>query len=220
MKYLFILLVLLISAEVKSQCATYKISPRGDTLNCTDKKGLRQGKWVNHYEEIRGEPGFEEEGVYKNSRKEGVWRLYSLQGDLVGVENYKWGNKDGVQQYYTIMGDLMLEESWKAFNPESPYDTVKVYDLENPDKFEWKVIKVDGASLKHGTWKYYDHGVIVKTEKYVLDKLETKPSNNSDSTAVANKNAKKPDKPTVIQDYEKKNKNKKSVKYKDGATGY
>jgi hypothetical protein len=219
MKYLFIILIFS-SLQSAAQCVTYKISVKGDTLNCTDKKGLKQGKWINRYDEVRGEAGYEEEGVLINSKKEGIWRLYSLQGDLAGVENYRWGNKDGVQQYYNMMGDLVLEESWKAVNPDNPYDTIKVFNLTNPDDYEWKVVKLDGVALKHGTWKFYDNGIIVKTEKYVLDKLETKPpKNDADSTATVSK-AKKPDKPSAIQDYEKKNKNKKSVKYKDGATGY
>src|ERR1700749_3676625 len=83
-----------------SQLKGYTIGPRGDTLNAVDGKDHKQGKWVNHVDEVRGEPGFEEEGVYKDNRKEGVWRIYTLMGDLMGVEFYKWGNKDGVCQYF------------------------------------------------------------------------------------------------------------------------
>ena len=99
-----------------AQWKDFTISPKGDTLNCLDKQDRRQGRWVNHFDELRGEPGYEEEGVYKNGRKEGTWRLYSLQGDLIGVEFYKWGNKDGVCQYFGINGTLLREEGWRALN--------------------------------------------------------------------------------------------------------
>src|SRR5579871_6665832 len=91
-----ILVMLLTASHAYSQWKSFMISPSGDTLNCIDQKGMKQGRWVNHYDEVRGEPGYEEEGVFKNDRKEGTWRLYTLQGDLSGVEFYKWGEKDGV----------------------------------------------------------------------------------------------------------------------------
>src|SRR5437870_1695959 len=86
-----------------AQYKTYSISAKGDTINAIDKKDLKQGKWVIRVEEVRGEPGYEEEGIFKDNNKEGVWRQYNLTGDLIGVENYKLGGKDGIQQYYTYL---------------------------------------------------------------------------------------------------------------------
>jgi hypothetical protein len=31
---------------------------------------------VVHVESLRGEPGYEEEGVFENNRKEGEWRIF------------------------------------------------------------------------------------------------------------------------------------------------
>ena len=78
-----------------SQCVEYSLTANGDTINCKDKKGLKQGKWVNRIEELRGEPGYEEEGVYQNNNKTGYWRIFTLQGDLIGIENYRYGQKIG-----------------------------------------------------------------------------------------------------------------------------
>lgn len=214
MRFLFVLLMMM-AMDASAQCVKYFIGVKGDTLNCVDAKDKKQGKWINRYEQVRGEPGYEEEGEYKNDRKEGIWRLYNLQGDLMGIENFRWGNKDGVQQYYNMMGDLVFEESWRAINPESPYDTIKVFKLDNPEDYEWKVIKVDGSSLKNGTWKYYDKGVLVKTEQYEMDKLVTPKKEEP----LVSKEPKKVAKPQAVLDFEKKNKGKKNVKYKDGATG-
>src|SRR5579871_5810378 len=96
----FLLFALLANLTAQCQLKDYTIGPRGDTLNGIDKQNRKQGKWVNHYDEIRGEKGFEEQGVYKDDKKEGVWKLFSLEGDLIGIEQYKWGNKAGVCQYF------------------------------------------------------------------------------------------------------------------------
>jgi len=209
-----------------AQCKTYIIGVKGDTLNCTDNGGLKQGKWVVKTPPLRGEPGFEEEGIFKNNKKEGYWRRYSEQGDVMAIENYKYGYKNGISQYYSLQG-IIREESWRAVNPEYPYDTIRVYDLKDPDKYDLRVVKVEGTSYKQGTWKYYDPntGSITKTEDYVMDK-KVDPftgrnmdsvSTSTDTSAIAKK---KLDKPAEVLQYEKKNSNKKKIKVRDGVTGY
>ena len=144
------------------------------------------------------------------------------------VHNYqrKRCNKDGVSQYFNITG-LSREESWKATNPDNPYDTIEVPDLRDPYKVEMKVIKLEGSSAKHGTWKYYESGTgnIVKSEKYFLDKLEDPASMIIPLDAVANDSVpgvKKPSttktKPAAVLEFEKKNSGKKKVKVIDGRT--
>ena len=134
---------------------------------------MKQGKWAIKIESLRGEPGYQENGVFKDDKKEGTWRTFSLMGDLLAVENYRWGNKDGKSQYYSLTGPVR-EESWKAVNPDNPYDTVDVYDPIDPYKVARQVVKIEGSSVKHGTWKFYDtqSGEVVKSENYFLDKIE------------------------------------------------
>ena len=62
MKWLFIPL-LFISFAASSQCKSYRITNNGDTINCIDNNDKRQGKWSVKVEGVRGEPGYEEEGV-------------------------------------------------------------------------------------------------------------------------------------------------------------
>ena len=149
-------------------------------------------------------------------------------GDVIAEENYKWGNKDGVCRYYNLIG-LLREESWRAINPKYPYDTVRAYHLDNPDKYDLRIIKVDASTVKHGTWNYYDpeRGTIIKTEEYAIDQLITNKKANSvfinsdtasqkkvsDSLSLNNKK-----KPPEVLEYEKKNQ-KKKIKVRDGATG-
>ena len=79
MKRLIFLGLVLISCKGFSQAGSFIIGVKGDTLNKVDAKNQKQGKWVIRLDEVRGEPGYEEEGEFKNGRKEGTWRIYSLQ---------------------------------------------------------------------------------------------------------------------------------------------
>jgi len=210
-----------------SQCKTYKLARNGDTLNCTDVNDRKQGKWIERREGLRGEAGYDAEGVYENDKRNGYWRLYTTMGDLYAVENYRWGNKNGLSQYFSITG-LVREESWKAVNPDNPYDTIEVPDPVNPYKVEMKVVKLEGSTVKHGSWKYYDSktGFIIKTENYILDKLEDAGKRMdrivgeisvNDSSIIKKKLAGPKEKPKEVVDFEKKNKGK-SIKVQDGRT--
>jgi hypothetical protein len=234
MRYI-LFIILLISINGYSQCKTFKIGVKGDTLNCIDMKGMKQGRWVNELPPLRGEKGYEEQGVYINDKKEGQWQQFTLDGDLLAIENYRWGNKNGRSIYYTPFGQPIREESWKAVNPDNPYDTVDVFGLNDPSKVIRKeVIKLDGHTLRHGTWKFFDPdlGTVVKTEQYKLDKLvvagvvedELAPIDISTGTTAKVKSdttgKKSIAKPKEVAEYEKKNAGKKKVKTRTGQTGY
>jgi antitoxin component YwqK of YwqJK toxin-antitoxin module len=173
MRWLYILL-LFFSVGGFAQWKDFKLTSKGDTLNRVDMQGVKQGPWKHRYENVRGEPGYEEEGYYENNRKVGEWRLFSLMGDLVGVEHYKWGLKDGLCQYFSNQGELRLEQSWKAFNPDKEYDTLTIEDPDKFDTYRTVVVKNEGAAIRHGIWKYYDPttGAIMRSERYTLGKLE------------------------------------------------
>jgi hypothetical protein len=202
-----------------AQHKSYKLTAKRDTINIVDKNGLKQGKWVIHKDELRGEPGYEEEGIFKNDKREGIWRQYNLTGDIIGVENYKMGGKDGVQQYYTYLGDLYREERWRGYNPDAPYDTIPIYGTGSNEVIEFKIVKAEQYSVKHGEWKYFDPttGRLVKSEKYDRGFLE-KPGGTPTANAAAKSPYKKPDKTPEMIEWEKKNKGKKKA-LRDGRTG-
>jgi antitoxin component YwqK of YwqJK toxin-antitoxin module len=228
MRYSLIALSFLIYVHAASQCKTFRIGSNGDTLNCSDFNGLKQGKWTIHMDPLRGEPGYEEEGGFKNDRKEGIWRRFNLMGDIMAVETYRWGLKNGKSQYFTING-IEREENWRASNPNKSYDTIDVADPMVPNKYEKVIVKVDGTSLKHGVWKYYNpmYGTVTHTEKWVLDNLQgdqpetiVKTIDNPIPDSLAGepkKDLSKP-KPKEVEEFEKKNKGKKQ-KVRDGKTG-
>ncbi len=215
---------ILIGLQGIAQCKTYRLTSNGDTINCTDMKSEKQGKWKIRVESLRGEPGFEEEGVFRNDKKEGPWRMYSLEGDFIALENYRWGFKDGICRYYTIAG-LEREESWRAINPEKPYDTIDVPDVVDQYKVIRRVIKREGDAYKNGVWKYYKPGSLslIRTENYDMDKLVIPKVEADIATVIAKsdttKKALQKLKTKEILDFEKKNAGKKAFKVRDGSTG-
>lgn len=176
----FLLLPLFIFSVNSSfaQCKTYQLSAKGDTLNCTDFKGLKQGKWIVSTPKLRGEPGNESEGIFINDKKEGIWRTFNLMGDLIAQENYRWGNLHGKQSYFTIAG-LEREESWRAVNPNKTFDTLDVPDPANPLQFERIVVKNEGGSIKHGLWRAYNPntGALLESEEYIMGQLKSEREN-------------------------------------------
>lgn len=184
----------------------FKITPRGDTINRIDKNNKKQGPWWFRYEEVRGEPGFEEEGYFYNDKKQGPWKKFSLMGDLIAQEYFIAGYRDGKQMYYNRMGDLVREESWKAVDPSHPYDTIMVPDIDYPERMIKKIIKHESAEVKHGVWNYYDPvmGTVTKTERFVFGQQEQMVSKPNATPAM--KNETKPSSSLVApQTGEKKN---------------
>jgi hypothetical protein len=236
MRYL-IILVLLTSITSQAQWKTYQLTPKGDTLNRVDLAGKKQGPWVVQVPELSGERGYEEDGYYENDQKVGMWRRFSLEGDMIAVENYYFGMKNGKCLYFTNAGEPLREEMWRAIDPKSPYDTIDIRDVNDPSKVVRKeIIKIEPASYKHGTWVYYDvmRGTVEKTEHWVMnkprvdeataqangDELAPIDVTNGDATTAEKKEEKKPlTKPQAILDYEKKNSGKKKTKVRDGQTG-
>ncbi len=201
---------------------SFEISVKGDTINALDKTGLKQGKWVLHTEPLRGEPGYEEEGEFIDDKRVGPWRRYNLSGDILAIENYKWGFRDGKQQYFSMLGDLLREEGWIAMDPKNPYDTIEVPDLNNPMVMTTKIIKHETSELKHGIWKIYDptNGAILKSESWFYGEKDNGllGGGGGDNKPVSGEKSSTP-KPKAVADWEKKNAGKKNIKVRDGRTG-
>ncbi len=201
-----------------AQYKEYKLNAKGDTINAVTKEGKKEGKWVIHFDEVRGEPGYEEEGMYKKGEKDGIWRRYNLQGDIIAVENWKLGGKDGLQQYFTYLGDLVREESWKGYNPDAPYDTIAIYGTGSGEIVDYKIVKAEPYSVKDGEWKYYEPGSgrLMKLEKWNRNVLEV--PNAPKPVVVADDKPKKVEKTAEMREWEIKNKGKKKV-IRSGQTG-
>lgn len=241
MRYLLIV-TLLISFNSRAQWKNYVIGKTHDTLNRVDMKGLKQGPWVVDVDALRGEDGYDEQGYYKDDKKEGQWKRFSPEGDLLAIENYYLGMKSGRCKYFLYTGELLREESWRAIDPKNPYDTIDVVDVNDPSKILRKeIVKIEPNSYKHGTWTYYntETGAIASTEEWVMNKRKediiatgneddlapidvTKGSSNksnANSNTTQTEEKKQVSKPKEVLDFEKKNAGKKKIKVRDGSTG-
>lgn len=216
--------LLLFVLKGTAQYKSYLISTNGDTLNVVDSKGLKQGKWVISVGELRGEPGYDEEGFFKNDKKSGVWRRYSSTGDILAVENYRYGGKDGIQEYFSFLGDIMKQEEWRAYNPDAPFDTIAVYGPGNNEIIDYKIVKATQYSVPHGEWKYFEPGGhVAKVENYdrghLVEEVDKKTATVSDilttsETAKSTETAGPTEKVKTkeILEYEKKYSKKKRNK--------
>jgi len=215
MRNLLFFFLLSISIPGTSQLKSFTIGPKGDTLNGIDQNGKKQGKWVNRVDEVRGEPGYEEEGEYRNNRKEGGWRVYTLSGDLAGMEFYRWGNKNGTCQYF-VNGNLVREENWRALNPDKQYDTLQVEDIDRLNVYKTVIVKNEGVAIRDGVWKFYDSetGRLTHTQTYTLGKKEI--PKNPVATENSTDDKKTVAKPKEVLDFEKKT-GKKKVKVQNGS---
>ncbi|RYY64564.1 MAG: hypothetical protein EOO12_09330 [Chitinophagaceae bacterium] len=176
--------MLLAALPAAAQYKSFIIGVKGDTLNRVDKKGLQQGPWVVKQAAVRGERGYEEEGVFNDGYRNGVWRRYSLDGDLIALEQYRWGMKDGKQVYFDIEGKPLREEMWRAIDPKSPYDTVPVRDLQDPNKITgYRIVKVEPVAHKHGTWKFFNarDGRLEETQEWFMDRLKKEGESDADA---------------------------------------
>lgn len=213
----FLLIFLFSCIHSLAQYKSFDLSKSGDTINKVDKKDLKQGKWVINVPEIRGEPAYVEIGSYKNGKKEGTWRRFDNTEDLIALEQYKFGGKDGIQQYFTRFGALIREESWRAYNPDAPYDTIPIYGKGNNEILDFKIVKAEQYSVRHGEWKYYEAstGKLLRTEHW--DRGAPLKENIQ---PVAELDPKKMKKPLEVLEFEKLNSRKKKVKLREGATKY
>jgi hypothetical protein len=242
MRYLLIA-ALFISFSSNAQWKSYSFTPKRDTINRVDLKGMKQGPWVEHIAPMRGEDAYDEQGFYKDDKREGTWKRFSPEGDLLAVEGYYLGMKTGKCKYYLYTGELEREESWRAIDPKSPYDTIDVVDVNDPSKILRKeIVKVEPMSYKNGTWTYYDTetGTVKSTEEWVMNKRKedivvtdnnnddlapidvTKGSNNkskTNSNTAQTDEKKQAAKPKEVLEFEKKNSGKKKIKVRDGSTG-
>lgn len=208
-------LFLFISTIVSAQYKDFSLNQIGDTINATNNDGQKVGKWVIEVGELRGEPGYVEEGVYKKGEKHGYWRRYSTLGDLLAVENFIYGGKAGLQQYFTFLGELEHEENWKGYNPDAPYDTIPVYGTGSGEIVDYKIVKAQPYSVKDGEWRYYEAGRLIRTEQWSNNNIVNP---NAPKVVAGKKPYVKPEKvektPAML-DWEKKHRGKK---YVEGAT--
>jgi len=132
-------------------------------INQRDAQNRKQGRWVEEVGELRGEPGYTWEGVYKNGRKEGVWKKTSAIGNLLAEETYKNNVLDGYCKYYFPNGKPSEEGAFLATEIEGQRDTIMIIDPVTNAETPTEIVR-QGNSVRNGVWKLYDEetGKMVK----------------------------------------------------------
>ena len=152
--FLFFLLPSLLSTDSMAQVKS----------NQRDAQNRKQGYWIEQVAELRGEPGYTWEGVYKNDRKEGIWKKNSAIGNPIAEETYKNNVLDGYCKYYYPGGKLSEEGMYMPTEIEGQRDTIMIIDPVTNAETPTEIIR-KGNPVRNGVWKLYDEetGKMVKT---------------------------------------------------------
>lgn len=146
-------------------------------MNSVDAQKRKQGPWVEQVPSLRGEPGYSWEGSYKNNRKEGVWKKYNVNGDVIAEETFKNGALDGLCKYYYPDGRLAATGVMLAVDLEGQKDTVTVVDPVSGEETLTEVTR-KGHSVRHGEWRVYDEDGSMIRETYERGELSTSAAGN------------------------------------------
>lgn len=120
---------------------------KGDTVNCTDINGLKQGLWIYFQ-------GDENEivsqcGTYIDSKKEGKWLTYYENGNLKSSITYLKNKQNGYAIIYYEDGTVAEEGIWKENRWTGEYKYF--YPNGNP-AYIWNF---DDEGSRTGSQKYY-----------------------------------------------------------------
>ncbi|MFB6457293.1 toxin-antitoxin system YwqK family antitoxin [Chitinophaga sp. Hz27] len=133
--------------------------------NQKDEKGRKQGLWMEEVGEIRGEPGFTWEGVYKNDRKDGKWTKSTHSGILLAEETYKNNALNGYCKYFYPDGKKSAEGLIVSSEIPGQKDTIAVIDLETGNETMKEIVR-EGNPVRQGLWKVYDEETGKMSKEY------------------------------------------------------
>lgn len=107
-------------------------------INRRDPRGKKTGLWIEYYNDVEPETGIEKakrlEGRYRNGLKNGYFREYDRNGELLSTLKYIDG------EVVENVEELMAVEKKRTFHPNA--------------QVEWEKTYLNGQ--EHGIWKKYD----------------------------------------------------------------
>lgn len=101
-----------------SQAQSFQVSSlTTDTINSTDGKGKKQGRWVFYGGQkdssCYGKNQIVEEGQYDKGKREGQWINYYCNGNKKSVLSYKNGIPSGKLELFDTTGKMVEEGTWQ-----------------------------------------------------------------------------------------------------------
>lgn len=129
-----------------------EITPN-DSTNITDENNLKQGHWII-YGRNKKVPGYAddqkvEEGPYKDSKKQGMWKAYFNNGRLKNELTFINNRANGYAKMYYENGNLAEEGMWKDNKWIGPY---KYFHENGNIAKEWNH---DETGKRVGVQKYF-----------------------------------------------------------------
>jgi len=159
---------------------------KGDTINRTDSKGLKQGVWKRFYDNDQ----LFSETIFKNGKATGSTKLFYKTGEKQGVMTYEIDGKTSRMISYWPNGKIKAagkymnqekDSTWNYYNELDSLTSVENYKSGKPDGL-WKVYYPDGKlseetnymnGLKNGPFKrYFTNGNLKMTGTYAADTFE------------------------------------------------
>ncbi len=187
-----------------------------DSLNFTDANDKKQGKWII-YGKTNHKPGFtddqkEEEGIYVDGKKTGIWKEYYPNNALKSKITYENGRPNGYAIMYHDNGKIKEEGLWQMARWVGDY---KLYydngQVQQEFKFtaggkregEQKYYYENGQVMIEGNWAGGKESGIIKEYYENGDIREEKNFNDGNFDAATSKSY-EPKKPVVVKTPEEK----------------
>ena len=145
MKFLFFLISFILLISVNSVAQNFKIF-NGDTINRIDDNNLKQGMWVV----FNNDTGKKiDEGIYKNNKKNGIWKKYYKSGTIKSEITYLNNIPNGYAKFYYKNGNISEEGMWKINKWTGNY---KYYFENGKLSYDWHY---NSSGKRTGEQKYY-----------------------------------------------------------------
>lgn len=194
MRLVFISLIFCL-ATIPSYSQTFEIVD-GDTINKVDAEGKRQGKWQvkarSRVDKGYTEGQLIEEGVYKNTRKQGVWKKYYPDGKIKSEITYVNSRPKGPYTLYYPNGNIEEQSNWartkntgafKRYHPNGKIAQDFTFTEGGKRTGKQTYYYENGNVRLEGTWteglesgemkEYYENGDLMAVKNFangVLDK--------------------------------------------------
>jgi antitoxin component YwqK of YwqJK toxin-antitoxin module len=168
----------------------------GDTINKKDINNKRQGRWIVKANPTKN-PGYTaasilEEGVYEDSRKEGLWKTYFPNGKLKSEITYERSRPKGAYTLYYDNGNIEEKGIWertkntgdfKRYHENGKVSQEFTFTESGKRSGEQKYYYENGQLRLVGTWQegqetgemreYYENGDLMSIKNFnegILDK--------------------------------------------------
>lgn len=159
---------------------------KGDTINRTDSKGLKQGAWKRFYDNDQ----LFSETIFKNGKPVGVTSMFYKTGEKQGLLTHDKDGKTSRMLSFWQNGKIKAtgkyisqekDSTWNYYSPQDTLTSIENYKAGKPHGV-WKNFYPDGKlaeetyyanGMKHGSSKtYFTSGSLKMSAVYKNDSFD------------------------------------------------